>query len=241
VKVLFLISGGDSGGAKTHVFALLDSLKYKCDVKMVCFVDGVFYREILEKDIDTVLLYQKSRFDMSIVDELERMIKEEGFDLVHSHGARANFIISKIKNKISIPVITTVHSDYLLDFDGIYRKIVFTGDGVLPNKDIILDSRTAWHFIPKSFKVFLDITEDEQAKRLLGSGRSTEKIDITTDEAKKSLNERWRLENNRYREIYDFDNRDMSQYDLVVDTSNMSIEEVGEEIYKNYLKYIENK
>jgi len=109
------------------------------------------------------------------------------------------------------------------------------------DKNIIFDSRTAWHFIPKSFKVFLDITEDEQAKRLLGSGRSTEKIDITTDEAKKSLNERWRLENNRYREIYDFDNRDMSQYDLVVDTSNMSIEEVGEEIYKNYLKYIENK
>ena len=109
------------------------------------------------------------------------------------------------------------------------------------DKNIIFDSRTAWHFIPKSFKVFLDINEDEQAKRLLGSGRSTEKIDLSVEEAKKSLNERWTLENNRYREIYDFDNRDTSNFDLVVDTSNMTIEEVGEAIYSGYQNYIENK
>lgn len=127
MKVLFLISGGDSGGAKTHLFALLDSLKFKCDVKMVCFMDGVFYQEILERDIDTVLLKQRNRFDMSVLSEILRMVEEDGFDIVHCHGARANFIISKIKKKLSVPVITTMHSDYLLDFDGIYKKIVFTG------------------------------------------------------------------------------------------------------------------
>ena len=127
MKVLFLISGGDSGGAKTHLFALLDSLKHKCTVKMVCFMDGVFYQEILERDIDTVLLRQHSRFDMSVLDEIKRMVEEEGFDIVHCHGARANFIISKIKDRVSVPVITTMHSDYLLDFDGLYKKIIFTG------------------------------------------------------------------------------------------------------------------
>ena len=127
MKVLFLISGGDSGGAKTHLFALLDSLKSKCDVRMVCFMEGVFYQEILERDVDTILLKQKNRFDMSVLSEIERMVREEGFDIVHCHGARANFIISKIKRKLSIPVITTVHSDYLLDFDGLYKKIIFTG------------------------------------------------------------------------------------------------------------------
>jgi len=127
LKVLFLISGGDSGGAKTHLFALLDSLKHKCEVRMVCFMEGVFYQEILERDVETVLLKQKNRFDMSVVSEIERMVKEEGFDIVHCHGARANFIISKIKKRLSVPVITTVHSDYLLDFDGIYKKVIFTG------------------------------------------------------------------------------------------------------------------
>lgn len=126
MKVLFLISGGDSGGAKTHLFALLDSLKTKAQVKMVCFMQGVFYKEILERDIDTQLLEQKSRFDMSVLSVLRDMVEKEGFDIVHCHGARANFIAARLKKKITCPVVTTVHSDYRLDFDGIYRKLTYT-------------------------------------------------------------------------------------------------------------------
>ena len=109
------------------------------------------------------------------------------------------------------------------------------------DKNIIFDSRTAWHFIPKSFKVFLDIEPEEQAKRLINSGRTTEKVELSVEEAIKSLNERWELENTRYREIYDFDNRDQSQFDLVVDTTNITIEEAGEKIFEAYKKFIENK
>ena len=106
------------------------------------------------------------------------------------------------------------------------------------DKDIIFDSRTAWHFIPKSFKVFLDVQEDEQARRLLGSGRTNENINLTHEEAKKNLKERWDLENDRFKEIYNFDNRDNSNYDLVVDTTGKTIEEVGELIYSEYEKYL---
>lgn len=120
------------------------------------------------------------------------------------------------------------------------EEIVKIGERDL-HKNIIFDSRTAWHFIPKSFKVFLDISSDEQARRLITSGRTTEKVELTQEEAEKSLNERWNLENNRYQEIYGFDNRDLNQYDLVVDTTNITIDEVGETIYREYLKYIENK
>jgi len=35
MKVLHIISGGDSGGAKTHVFSLLGELKNRIDVKIV--------------------------------------------------------------------------------------------------------------------------------------------------------------------------------------------------------------
>ena len=106
------------------------------------------------------------------------------------------------------------------------------------DKDIIFDSRTAWHFIPNSFKVFLDIKPEEQANRLINSGRTSEKVNLTVEEAIESMKERWNLENNRYQEIYGFDNRDLSKYDLVVDTSDMSIEDVGEVIHSAYLKYI---
>ena len=39
------------------------------------------------------------------------------------------------------------------------------------NENVVFDSRLAWHFIPHSFKVFLDLDEDEMAKRLVNSDR----------------------------------------------------------------------
>lgn len=128
MKVLHIISGGDSGGAKTHVFALLDALKKYIDVKVVCLIPGVFYQEILERDVETVLLEQKTRFDLSVLNQLTDLIKKDGYDIIHVHGARANFIATAIKGKLRIPVVTTVHSDYMLDFtETLYKKVVFTG------------------------------------------------------------------------------------------------------------------
>ncbi len=126
MKVMHMISGGDSGGAKTHLFALLDKLKYKCDIVVACFMKGVFYEEILDRDIETVLFEQKSRLDLGVLDDIKTFIKEREIELLHVHGARANFIAMFLKKHLSIPIITTMHSDYLLDFDSFVKKIVFT-------------------------------------------------------------------------------------------------------------------
>lgn len=106
------------------------------------------------------------------------------------------------------------------------------------DKNLIFDSRTAWHFIPKSFKVFLDIVPQEQARRLVNSGRNDEIVNLSEEEAIASLNERWNLENERYYAIYQFDNRDQSVFDLVVDTSNLTVEQVGDAIMNAYYEYI---
>lgn len=45
MKVLHLISGGDTGGAKTHVHSLLAGLTGRIQVKMVCFTEGPFVQE----------------------------------------------------------------------------------------------------------------------------------------------------------------------------------------------------
>ncbi len=126
MKVLHLIRGGDKGGAKTHLFILLDELKKYIDCKVVCLIPGVFYQEILKKDIETVLVEQKKRFDLSVVKKIEKIIEEEHFDILHVHGAMANFIAQFLKKRINIPIVTTMHSDYLLDFDAFLKKIIFT-------------------------------------------------------------------------------------------------------------------
>ena len=119
-------------------------------------------------------------------------------------------------------------------------EIVRIGERDL-EKDIIFDSRTAWFFIPKSFKVFLDIKPEEQIRRLKNSGRTTENTDISDEEAEKNLNERWNLENKRYMSLYGFTNEDTSHFDCVVDTTNLTIEEAGEKIYSDYQKFIQNR
>ncbi len=105
-------------------------------------------------------------------------------------------------------------------------------------ESIIFDSRTAWFFVPESFKVFIDVNEEEQAKRLLGSKRGADdNSDVSLEQAKKDLLERWNLENARYKEIYGFDNTDQSVFDYVVDNSKLSIEETAEKIYDKYLSF----
>lgn len=125
MKILHIISGGDKGGAKTHMFALLDELCKLADVTVVCLMRGVFYEEILERDVHTVLFEQKSRFDFSVVSKIAHMVNDGGYDIINSHGARANFISKKLIKKVNVPIVTTVHSDYKLDFDTFYKKLIF--------------------------------------------------------------------------------------------------------------------
>lgn len=127
MKVLHLISGGDKGGAKTSVFALLLALNEEIDVTIACFTEGVFYREIQEMPVNSVLFRQKHRNDLSIILQLAKYIKHGNYDIVHAHGARANFISMLLKPFIKVPIITTVHSDYKLDFtENLYKKIFYT-------------------------------------------------------------------------------------------------------------------
>ncbi len=127
MKVLHLISGGDSGGAKTCLFSLYSSLRHLADIRVACLFEGAFYRDLPDVGVDYVLFRQKNRFDLSVVNDIARMINDEGFDILHVHGARANFVASFVKNKISAPVVTTMHSDYLYDFESPVKKILFTG------------------------------------------------------------------------------------------------------------------
>lgn len=128
MKVLHMISGGDKGGAKTHVLTLLSALNEDIEINIVCFFEGEFYKELQKMPIPSLLFEQKHRFDLSVIKKLRRHIREEGYDLVHVHGARANFIAFFLKLFIKIPVITTMHSDYKLDFtQNLYKRFIFTG------------------------------------------------------------------------------------------------------------------
>ena len=127
MKVLHLISGGDTGGAKTHIISLVKELDKLIDAKVICFIEDTFYYDALKAGINIEVFPQKKRSDMSVINKLKDEIDKEGYDIIHCHGARANFIGVFLKREIKKPMLTTIHSDYKLDFkDNFYKKIVYT-------------------------------------------------------------------------------------------------------------------
>ena len=115
VKVLHLISGGDSGGAKTHVLSLLKNLNRQIQAELVCYTHGDFADEAMELGIPTTVF--SGSFSEALRQTQEK-ISAEGFDIVHCHGSRANFTGALLKRRFDIPFISTVHSDYKLDYLG---------------------------------------------------------------------------------------------------------------------------
>ena len=116
MKVLTLISGGDTGGAKTHVHSLLAGLTSRIQVKMVCFTDGPFTQEARALGIDTEVI--SGRNLLAVLRKLVVMVRAEGYDIIHSHGARGNMMAALLAHKTGLPTVSTVHSDYRLDYLG---------------------------------------------------------------------------------------------------------------------------
>ena len=116
MKVLHLISGGDTGGAKTHVHSLLAGLSSQLQVKMVCFVEGPFSKEARELGIDTEVILDKNL--LSALKKLVALVQADGYDIIHSHGARGNMMAALLAHKTGLPTVSTVHSDYRLDYLG---------------------------------------------------------------------------------------------------------------------------
>ncbi len=127
MRVFHLISGGDTGGAKTHVLSLVDALSDRISVQLVCLTAGQFYREARDTGLAVLLLKQKRRWDLSVVSQLAEMLTEPKADILHCHGARANFLAALVQRQVDIPVVTTLHSDYLRDFeDNLYKHLTYT-------------------------------------------------------------------------------------------------------------------
>mgnify|MGYP001524670132 CR=1 FL=1 len=100
MKVIHLISGGDSGGAKTHVLSLLQNLSRTIDVTMVCFLEGPFAQEARELDIRTEVY--PGRNVLHTLRLLQKKIRTEGYDLIHCHGARGNMMGAMLRRSTGL-------------------------------------------------------------------------------------------------------------------------------------------
>jgi len=100
--------------------------------------------------------------------------------------------------------------------------------------DLVVDSRMAWHFIPNSFKVYLATDLMVAAQRISGDmARKNEKY-VTLEDAAAQIQARKISENKRYLDLYGVDCADFANFDLIVNTSDFSPEEVADIIIREY-------
>lgn len=179
MKVLHLISGGDGGGAKTHVITLLKRLMNEgINVELLCIMEGAFTEEAKKAGIPIKIIHQKKRYSLKPILEIKKYIAKGDYDIVHCHGARANYIAFFIKNSFNIPFITTLHSDYKLDFkDSIYKQAIF-----MPINAIALRKFDYILAVTKAFKnMLIERGFDEKKLKVIYNGINMQKEIKTLD------------------------------------------------------------
>jgi cytidylate kinase len=111
-------------------------------------------------------------------------------------------------------------------------------------KDIVIDSRLGFYWIPESFKVYLDLDMDVATARIYkdaisnegragGAGMATSIADV-----QRQVQSRLNAEKRRFTAMYGVDPYKNTNFDLVINTSRHSPQTVALTIYDNYKKWL---
>lgn len=157
-----------------------------------------------------------------------------GYD-VHRNGTA--FRELAIANGMDV----TKFNEYVKDHPEIDEQIEKSArEAADKHNELIIDARLGWFAVPESFKVYLTVDLDEAAKRAFNDPNRKESENFATlEEQKEDIKRRFGLENERYFNLYGVHKEDKSNYDFVIDTTNISQEEVAKRIIVAFEKWLE--
>lgn len=107
----------------------------------------------------------------------------------------------------------------------------------------VIDSRLGWYKIPNSFKVFLEVDHEIAVERIWSDFQKNPTRNVEKFETPKSLSEglkeRFKCEQERYREYYGIENHhDKNHFHLSLNTADYTPEQVADKIIEEYEKWI---
>jgi CMP/dCMP kinase len=113
------------------------------------------------------------------------------------------------------------------------------------NDNFVIESRTAWHFIPDSLKIYLKVDDEEAAKRVFkesnDENRKNESKNISSEaDVLKNLRKRKMMDTERYSKYYGINIREEKNYNLVLDTTGLTIQQVFEKVME-FIKLTNNE
>ncbi|MBI5332765.1 MAG: cytidylate kinase family protein [Candidatus Aenigmarchaeota archaeon] len=100
--------------------------------------------------------------------------------------------------------------------------------------NFIAVGRTAYHFIPHSIKIYLDVELDKAAGRIMHDreNRKNENIQRNIRKEIELIKERIESDRSRYKKHYSIDITDQNNYDLWIDTTKINAKQVADQIIK---------
>jgi len=165
-------------------------------------------------------------------------------ELSYKHYSSGDFFRSIANNRgVSVTELNKIaETDPQIDID------IDEKNRALNNEiDLVVDSRTAFHWVPESFRVYLDIDPDVAIRRIMqdlavnADRQKSEEAYKNLEEAKEHMVTRYSSENKRYQDLYQLDPSQHENYDLIIDTgiSTNNLDSVVTEIIEKYSTWIE--
>lgn len=130
---------------------------------------------------------------------------------------------------------TETHPEIDDEIDSVFK------DMNLSEEEYLLDSRLAWFFVPNSFKVYLQVDVKEAAERIMNDKSRKSERYATKEEAIADLQARKNSENQRFMRVYAADCTNLKNFNLVINTHNVTPETVADKIIACFELYRQNQ
>lgn len=136
MKILMTTMSFDIGGAETHILELCRELSRRGHEVTVASKGGVFVAPLTESGIRHVTAPLHKKDPASLLRSwrtLDKLIREENFDVIHSHARIPSLITHHLAKKYDIPFVTTFH--YTFDPVWYLKMLTRTGERMLAVSD----------------------------------------------------------------------------------------------------------
>ena len=114
------------------------------------------------------------------------------------------------------------------------------------HKDIVIDSRLGFYWIPESFKVYLDLDDDVATARIFKDAVNNELRDYgdggsgSLSDVQRMVHQRLENEKHRFKTLYGVNPYSRSNFDLVINTSRHSPQTVALTVFDTYKKWLQS-
>ncbi len=126
LKILQIIGGGEIAGSKHQFLGLCrEQISRGHSLRIACFLKGELEREAHVLQIPISVLPMHNILDLRVIRPLRQLILKEKYEIVHTHGVRANFIGRIAAKGTGAGILTTIYSFPKEDYKNPLKRFLY--------------------------------------------------------------------------------------------------------------------